>query len=467
MPGLRFLFTTLQHVESEFYGRVGEGLRARGHDVFHVTYSRRAARMLQEAGIHAICLADRLARLDVDAATVEREVERIPRDYETSTLRDIYRTDHTCNGRPEAESVERTVRHVLAIEEIFDELAPDVVVPEIGNEMLRTVAHLVALRRAVPVLFLNYTIFPRPLRVTVDRPNARLLEGPAPPIDAAQRAEVERFAAEFIARDAPIRGYREARVTAHRARILIRHVTVKLLDDRDNPYLQPLHWLAGRVREVVAARAARRYYSGRRPGRRYVYFPLHVTDDYKIKRVIPHCMDQAAIIEQVARALPHGYDLVTKEHPMSVGRTRLALLRRLRRMGNVRVVSPRTSSHDLISGASAVVVISSTVGLEALLHRKAVLTLGEPFYSGFGATLDAVSFAEIRRLVPYVLEWHPDPDLVDRLLYAGIRSGRAGAPVLVDRSGENAELLAASIDEAARAAAAVPKVGASPLVPSK
>ena len=22
---------------------------------------------------------------------------------------------------------------------------------------------------------------------------------------------------------------------------------------------------------------------------RYAYFPLHVTDDYKIKRIIPHC----------------------------------------------------------------------------------------------------------------------------------------------------------------------------------
>ena len=55
-------------------------------------------------------------------------------------------------------------------------------------------------------------------------------------------------------------------------------------------------------------------------GRQFVYFPLHVTDDYKIKRVIPHCVDQASLIEQVAAALPHGYDLVLKEHPMSVGR---------------------------------------------------------------------------------------------------------------------------------------------------
>ncbi len=42
-------------------------------------------------------------------------------------------------------------------------------------------------------------------------------------------------------------------------------------------------------------------------------------------------------------------------------------------------------------------MISSTVGLEALLYDKPVLTLGTPFYSGYGVTLDVDSFAEIRR----------------------------------------------------------------------
>ena len=43
-----------------------------------------------------------------------------------------------------------------------------------------------------------------------------------------------------------------------------------------------------------------------------------------------------------------GYDLVLKEHPMSIGRNPLALLRRLRGATNVRLVDPHTSSHELI-----------------------------------------------------------------------------------------------------------------------
>jgi capsule polysaccharide export protein KpsC/LpsZ len=166
--------------------------------------------------------------------------------------------------------------------------------------------------------------------------------------------------------------------------------------------------------------------------------------------VIPHCVDQASLIEQIADSLPHGYDLVLKEHPMSIGRNTLSLLRRLRRIPNVRLVEPYTSSHDLVQRAEAVAVISSTVGLEALMHGKPVLTLGQPFYSGYGVTLDVDSFREIRTKVPELLEFRPDRERTLRFLHAAMRRCYEGAPVLVDSSDENARKLARSLDRAAR-----------------
>jgi hypothetical protein len=99
-------------------------------------------------------------------------------------------------------------------------------------------------------------------------------------------------------------------------------------------------------------------------------------------------------------------------------------------------------------------VISSTVGLEALLYEKPVLTLGQPFYSGFGVTLDVDSFAEIREKVPQLLHFRPDPTRIDRFLHAAMRRCRPGAPVLVDRSEDNALRLAGSIEDAAQQAVA-------------
>ena len=55
---MRFLFTTLQTYESEFYGTVGEELERRGHETAHVSVSREAARLLQVRGLEARCLLD-------------------------------------------------------------------------------------------------------------------------------------------------------------------------------------------------------------------------------------------------------------------------------------------------------------------------------------------------------------------------------------------------------------------------
>ena len=132
---------------------------------------------------------------------------------------------------------------------------------------------------------------------------------------------------------------------------------------------------------------------------------------------------------------------------MSIGRNSMGLLRRLRRRPNVRLVEPYTGTHELIERSEAVAVISSTVGLEALLYGKPVLTLGQPFYAGFDVTLDVDSFAEIREKVPELLRFRPDPERISRFLHAAMRACYAGAPVLVDRSEENAVSLARSLEE--------------------
>jgi hypothetical protein len=458
---VRFLFSTLQTYESEFYGRVGEELRKRGHEVSHVTISRAAARALRERGVDALCLPDVVAAVG-EPASIDDEVRRIERTYDTPHIRDVYRADRACAGKPEDWCIGRTVQHFRALERVFDDVRPDVVVPEVGNETIRVASHLIGLHRGIPVLFLLYTIFPNPLRLYVDT-----LHAPIVPLEEVrdlsdeERKEVEEFRRSFTAAAKPIREHRRHPIELRRARVFAGHVQRRRGEDRDNDYLDPWRLLAANASEWTRARAVRPFYDRLDPDRPYVYFPLHVTDDYKITRVIPHCADQVSLVEQVADALPAGYDVVLKEHPMSVGRNSAWLLRRLRRRPNVRLVDPRTSSHDLIRGSAGVAVISSTVGLEALLYDKPVLTLGDPFYAGFGITLDVDSFAEIGTKVPELLGFRPDHERIVRFMHAAMRACYPGAPVLVDRSEENAVVLAGSIESAALAAVA--ERGATPV----
>jgi hypothetical protein len=449
---VRFLLTTLQTYESDFYGRVGAELVRRGHEVSHVTVSREAARLLRESGFEARSLPD-LVREVGPAADVAAEVRRIEETYDVLHLRDVYRADWAAAGLSEQAAAKRTVDHFRAVERVFDLVAPDVVVPEVGNETIRVATHLIGMARGIPVLFLLYTIFPDPLRLSVNTLHAPIVEqSEVRELTPEEREEVEAFRRAFTERARPIREQRRHPVEVRRAGVFAGHVRRRLGEDRDNEYLRPGRLLWGNVSESVRAKAARPFYGRLESDRPFVYFPLHVTDDYKITRVIPHTVDQASLVEQVADALPAGYDLVLKEHPMSVGRNSIALLRRLRRRPNVRLLPPDASSHDLIREAEAVVVISSTVGLEALLYDKPVLTLGQPFYSGFGVTLDVDSFAEIRKQVPAVLRFRPDPERIRQFLHAAMRECLPGAPVLVDRTDANAVALAGSIELVGRRA---------------
>src|SRR5258707_447833 len=103
---MRFLFVTLQFIETDFYGAVGAELAARGHDVGVVTVSRRAAVTLRRRGVDAHCLPHVVASLDPDPP-LEEEIRRLESTYATPTLRDIYRTDPPSRGRPERWCLER------------------------------------------------------------------------------------------------------------------------------------------------------------------------------------------------------------------------------------------------------------------------------------------------------------------------------------------------------------------------
>ncbi len=451
---MRFLVTSLQTYESAFYGLVCHELERRGHSTTHVTSSRQAARLLRADGFDARALpqiADELG----EPASVEEETRRIEATYSIPHLRDVYRTDQPCAGKSEGWCIRRTVAHFRALERVFDDVRPEIALPEVGNESIRIVAHLIALARNIPTLFLLHTIFPNPLRVYVDT-----LHAPIAPLEelrelaADERAEVEAFRRSFTAAAEPIREHRRVPIEARRVGVFTGHVVRRLTEDRDNDYLRPWRLLRQNVSEWTRAKAVHPFYDHLEPGRPFVYFPLHVTDDYKITRIIPHCVDQASLVEQVADALPQGLDLVLKEHPMSLGRNSARLLRRLRQRPNVRLVDPYTNTHELIRWADAVAVISSTVGLEALLYDKPVLTLGQPYYSGFGVTLDVDSFSEIRAAVPELLRFRPDPERIRRFLHLCMRHCYAGKPLLVDRSAANALTVASTVERAALSAAA-------------
>ena len=101
-------------------------------------------------------------------------------------------------------------------------------------------------------------------------------------------------------------------------------------------------------------------------------------------------------------------------------------------------------------------MIRSTVGLEALLHDKPVLTLGQPFYPGYGVTVDVDSFREIPGEGARAAPVRPDRERTRVSCTPRCGAAARASPVLVDRSDENARRLAGSIERGADAVAGRP-----------
>lgn len=150
-------------------------------------------------------------------------------------------------------------------------------------------------------------------------------------------------------------------------------------------------WLrhnAQKVGKRLKARIASHLYLGPECSNRiveneqYVFFPLQYAQESRVTVRAPAYYDLPWILEYLSRSLPHGYELVVKDHPHQVGSLPLDAMRAISR--HSKALDPHMNAHDIVRNADAVVTLNNTVGYEALVHGKPVVTLGSAFYDGAG-----------------------------------------------------------------------------------
>jgi hypothetical protein len=112
----------------------------------------------------------------------------------------------------------------------------------------------------------------------------------------------------------------------------------------------------------------------------YAFFPLHKEPEVTLLVYSRPYMNQIEVIRSVARSLPVGMKLVVKEHPAAVGYRPLSYYKKILAIPGVVLVAPRMESRSLIEKALLIVVISGSIGLEALMMKKPVIHFGRvPF----------------------------------------------------------------------------------------
>ena len=144
--------------------------------------------------------------------------------------------------------------------------------------------------------------------------------------------------------------------------------------------------------------------------RTYLFCPLQVPRDTQVTVFggwIGNMPEFLIALNEASRHLPKGMTLRIKEHPSSP----ISFSDQLARFDNHRLVLDNQSdTGELIAHSQGVITVNSSVGLEAFLFDKPVITLGQAFYSFADLALQASSQLRLNELMADIenLSWNQD-----------------------------------------------------------
>ncbi|MHC4474179.1 MAG: capsular polysaccharide export protein, LipB/KpsS family [Planctomycetota bacterium] len=120
------------------------------------------------------------------------------------------------------------------------------------------------------------------------------------------------------------------------------------------------------------------------PGlRNFFFFPLHFEPEVSLQVFGRRYQNQIELVRNVALSSPVGTKVLVKEHPRSLGFRPFSYYRKLLEIPNVYLVDPFIKAHEIVRFARLVAVITGSIGLEAAITRRPVITFGEAAYNIF------------------------------------------------------------------------------------
>ena len=162
---------------------------------------------------------------------------------------------------------------------------------------------------------------------------------------------------------------------------------------------------------------------------RFAFYPLHVNPEASTMGLTPMMMNQLAVIEALAKALPPTMKLLVKEHFPMLGKRTGAWIERLTSIPKVILIDPRENGMELVRRAELVAVLTGTAAWEAMLLERRVLFLGESWRRHIRGAAHCFNFVELPRVVSEVLEAPPVAREEIECFIAAIIDGGLDCPI--------------------------------------
>jgi hypothetical protein len=118
------------------------------------------------------------------------------------------------------------------------------------------------------------------------------------------------------------------------------------------------------------------------PGKYFIFF-LHYEPDLATFVWATNYKDQLYQLRQICNNLPNNTFLIVKEHPLSILTRPNSFYKSLNKLPNLILVDSAYNKLELIKKSKGIITICGTIGYEAWLLGKKILTLGNMFYNSF------------------------------------------------------------------------------------
>lgn len=132
---------------------------------------------------------------------------------------------------------------------------------------------------------------------------------------------------------------------------------------------------------------------------KFFLYPLHLQPEASTSVLATYYCDQINTIKNIAFSLPFPYKLYVKEHPSAVGTNSGYFYRKIKEIPNTVLIPHYENVEELIRKSQGLVVLTSTVGMEAVLAGKPVYALGEVFYDYHPLCRKINNFEELRQRI--------------------------------------------------------------------
>jgi hypothetical protein len=152
------------------------------------------------------------------------------------------------------------------------------------------------------------------------------------------------------------------------------------IDYRGHPLANIGRGIAGRARWMYQSRAGL-FDKSPDLSAKFIYLPLHFAPEISDIVFGSEYDHHQGFVTQLAKHIPYDCQLYVKEHTSMLGRRATDFYADLRKLYNVRLISPFVDTFTLIRHCRAVVTVTGTAGWEAYLLGKPCIVLGDVFYN--------------------------------------------------------------------------------------